>query len=63
MPTRPTQDDWADDDIRGADGTAAQIAALVARVRRLEAQQQADHSTILALQTRLGLINAILHLW
>lgn len=39
------------------------LTALTARVATLEANYVTDHASLVTVQTRLGLVNALLHLW
>lgn len=61
---------WSDADAAADDGEGVLILRLLARIKSLEtkvatlqAQSDADHASLITIQTRLGLINAILHLW
>lgn len=54
---------WGDRDGRMDDGQGVLMMRMLERIIDLETQAAADHASIVTITARLGLINALLHLW
>lgn len=54
---------WRDEDASADEGEGVLVMRLLARIRTLESQVASQQASLVTIQTRLGVINALLHLW